>query len=232
MTNIIKTTIPISPNLINNFCMLNATGYNDTLFEFDISDSPLSAEHILGYLSNLKINFRVVGFDDEFLMQYTKTSFMVGHSNLVDHHANLLSTFVTADHYIVPESTIDYTQLHLKYAAELNQQLDFIHNIVPFLISVSSIDSKLKQHLLGDNVTIDDNKLSGVGVNIARLTEIKEALLLIAGNKAIDIKNSTYYTHHYDEYIYDGNKLINYFILNNDCLLLSVVNSNISGSIG
>lgn len=226
---IIKTTIPLSPSLINEYCKRNATGEKDIIFEFDISESSLTPAHILGYLANLKIDFRVTGFDSAFFLEYLKTPFLVGQSNLSRLHANMLMWNVM--HELEFETIGDHQSLYESIPEEvIEQQMELLSSLPLFLIESAEMPGPKKAEVLRCDVKESDKVFEHVGVNFVHLIEFKEFLLKLlfmsVGDMAMKgAEDFTYYTHYFDKYIYGGDKLIQFFINNPENLLHDAINT-------
>lgn len=224
---IIKTTIPLSPSLINEYCKGNASGDNGIMFEFDIADSSLTPAHILGYLSNLKIDFLVTGFDNAFFLEYLRTPFLVGKSNLTRLHANLLTWRFTKELHF--DTLYDYNKLYESVPEEvLEEQATLLSSLPLFLVESADAPGPVKAELLRCDVKESDEVFDNVGVNFVHLIEDNELLLKLLFMEVGDFamkggSEFTYYTHYFDKYIYGGDKLIQFFIDNPDNLLLEAI---------
>ena len=228
---IIKTTIPLSPTLVNDYCKANLTGDNDILFEFDVSDCPLEPDHIFGYLSNLKVDFRVVGFNDDFFRAYLTTNFYVGSSNMMYHHANLLSWAANGEilyRDVLPELETNYNWFFEENEELVKLHLRFVHALPLFLVVSSDVSDEEKERIAG-LYKICGTPVTGMGVNISHLVEFDDVLLRLIGDKVYSFSNGTggdtYYAHHFDKYLYGGDKLIQTFIDHPDNLLNSAINA-------
>lgn len=222
MDKIIPVQVPLSPSEINMYCQANARGDNDILFEFDLERCPLKPAHVLGYLSNLKIDFRVVHYNLDFFVEYLRTPFLVGRSNLARQHANLLTyrTLNTTD----GEVEFDYAAVPAEIVIE---QMSVIRSLPLFLIESSDTEGPIKNSIVGETQHETDIVLDGVGVNIAHLVEFDDLFLRLVTDTLLDFKQR-YYTHYFDEYIYGGDKLIQFFVDNPNNLLSSAVQSIIA----
>lgn len=222
---IIQTTIPLSPTLINEYCKGNAKGNNDIIFEFDISESPLTAAHILGYLANLKIDFRITGFDDAFFLEYLKTPFLVGESNLAKLHANLL--LWKTQHILQYETINGHDALYVAFEnAVIQEQMKVLNSLPLFLMESADVPGPVKAPLVGDKRDDNDDAVfENVGVNFVHLINDPEFLLKLVSPTLMNFEEQSYYTHYFDKYIYGGDKLIQFFIDNPDNLLTSAINT-------
>lgn len=232
MKRIIETTIPLSPQLTNEFCKANNTNTNDIIFDFDVSQTSLTPEHVFGYLSNLKIDFRVSCFDNKFFMEYLKTPFLLGMSNLVHIHAEMLlyralGDVLMEDHGIplrmapiglyesIPEEVIE-------------QQLEVITSLPTFLIQSANVPDDRKELVFnsqGVTVKTSDREFEYVGVNFAHLFVFRELLMKLCSLTFMNLKEQTYYTKYFDEYRYGGDALIKFANDNKSNLLLTGVDT-------
>lgn len=203
---IIPATIPLSPSQINEYCQANCDGDNNIIYEFDVSDCPLKPSHIFGYLSNLKIDFRVVGYDTDFFEEYLRTPFLVGESNLIEDHKNFLLD------QSVPLSILE-------------QQLAVLLSLPLFLVESSNVDGPTKNQYVGEDHRDTDERLEYVGVNFVHLIKDPELLLTVIGDRVYSFDDQRYYTYYFDEYIYGGDKLIQFFIDNPNNLLNVAIES-------
>lgn len=192
-------TIPLSPSEINRYCKANAAGNNDIIYNFDISECELSHSHILGYLSNLKIDFRVSNFTGDFLIEYMRTPFFVGRSNLIDHHKRAIR-----------EQLIDQDIVSQHRALILS---------IPLFLVMSSNASEARKQLLTQEVFATDDVLPSIGPNFAHLVNDSEFIIGQLRENLFTFSGRPYYTHYFNEYIYGGERLINFFNQDVDSLL-------------
>jgi len=223
---IIQTTIPLSPSEINEYCRANASGNNDIIFKFDLKDCSLKPAHILGYLSNLKIDFLVTNFTTEFLVEYMKTPFLVGRSNLSQLHADVL---LAKAHVQTLEDPDMWSSSILKAIPDsvIEHQMDVIRSLPLFLIESSDAPGPVKNPIVGETQHEVGGPVEGVGVNFVHLIEHDEVLLSLVSDTLLDF-NRSYYTYYFDEYIYGGDRLIQFFIDNPTNMLHAVVESFLS----
>ena len=200
--NIILTTIPLSPLLINQYCRANANNNNNILFNFDIAKCSLLPDHIFGYLSNLKIDFLVKNYDDNFVNQYMSTQFFVGYSNLVNIQRDLL--FSDKKNHVV------------------KQHLLMLQSIPLFLVNSSNVPQSIKRSVL-KKINIIKHKIPHVGVNFAHLIKQRDVLLRLIGDQFCNFNDQYYYQYYFDQYIYGGDKLIQFFNDNPTNLLLKAI---------
>ena len=224
---IIPTTIPLSPSLINDYCRGNAAGAQNIIFEFDISESSLTPAHILGYLANLKIDFQITGFDSKFFLEYLRTPFLVGDSNLVRLHANMLTWRTQL--VLEFETLFEHTALYESIPDEVIwEQMMLLNSLPLFLIESSDAPGPIKNPLVGETQDEDDTIFDNVGVNFVHLIKGDQFLLKLVSPTLLDFKSKKYYTHYFDKYIYSGDKLIQFFIDSPNNLLTTAINSMLS----
>lgn len=216
---IIQTKIPLAPSLINQYCKTNCNGEENILFEFDVSDSLLTPGHMLGYLSNLKIDFRVTGFDDAFFIEYLKTPFMVGQSNLSRLHANLLMW--RTQHELPFETITSHDSLYESIPQEvIDQQMQVIKSLPLFLFMSADMSDDIRNPFI-DDLVVNGEVFEYVGVNFVHLISFQEVLLKLVSSTLFEPQ--IYFDHYFDKYIYGGDKLIKFFIDNPDNLLHPVI---------
>lgn len=197
---VIRTTIPLSPAEINQYCKANAAGDNDILYEFDLRDCPLSNNHILGYLSNLKIDFIIRNAPMDFLLDYMKSPFFVGRSNLVHEHKRAI--------------------FHETVGREIIHQHRALFFSLPLFIVMSSNASQETKDLLTKEVKRYDTRYEWVGPNVAHLMNDSEFLLSQIRHQLFEFERP-YLTYYFDEYIYGGERLIKFF--DEDNLLMRAI---------
>ncbi len=195
---IIKTTIPLSPELINIYTKNNKENNQNILFDFNIQQSELSNKHIIGYLSHLKIDFNVYNFTKDFLYEYMTSNFYLGKSNLIEEHLIYLS-----------QHSNELTQEQFKFINSF--PLLLIHSIYPKNKHIDNIIN---------NTNYIKNKNPLIGVNISHFINYSNELLLsLIGDKIYNFKEQYYYNYYFDNHLYDNKKLIQLFIENNKNLL-------------
>jgi len=204
-----QATIPLSPSQINEYCKMKSEG-DELLFFFDISDCDLKPSHILGYLSNLKIDFYIEGFDTNFFLEYLSTPFMVGRSNLVPLHANLLTWKTQQRLSFELIKTYDFLYNEVSEDVIYDQML-IIQSLPLFLVESSNISRSEKDRIVGDKKYFNQ-KFHWVGPNFAHLVAYKEILLQLNATSFYDFSTQTYFRRYFDEYMYGGDKLIQFFI--------------------
>lgn len=224
MVTKIKTQLPLSPQLINQYTIANNKGNNNICFDFDTTTTTMKPKHIVGYLSNLKIPHNIYNFDHEFLYQYMTTPHMTGVSNMIDIHASVICYRVSTNVRHISDTTFHHFNLRkfvLDNLETIDMQIKFIRSMVGFLLS--SVDGYRT-----DDKIIDSTMYPMIGTNLAHLIKIPEMFLQISAETLYDINSRTYYSKHCDEYSYGGKKLIQYFIDSSDNLLHSVVDGLIN----
>jgi len=207
----LKTTIPLSPSEIAEFCEHNAEG-NPMGVTFDIGESKMINEHMLNYLAHLKISCNVTNFDSNFLKAYITSNNFLGNTNLVKHHANVLYFQKYGRPYFI-DSLDEFSFERLEHFPLLNSK---VIKSLPLFLLVSCERIK-KEHR-----TIKCDAMLGVGVNFAHLTQFPEFLLSYIGDSIFNLDDQTYFEYHYDEFLYGGDKLIQHFLDHPDNLMLNI----------
>jgi len=207
----LKTTIPLSPSEIATFCEQNAEGTPMSV-TFDIGKSKMINEHMLNYLSHLKISCKIDNFDAVFLTDYIATKNFLGNTNLAKHHANVLYFQKYGEPYfydVLEEFNID----ELKTVPYIGSKV--IRSLPLFLlVSCDKIEK--------DERFVRKGLMPFAGVNLAHLIQFPEFLLSYVGDKVFTLDKQSYFEHYYDEFIYGGDKLIQHFLDHPDNLLMNV----------
>lgn len=199
---VVDATIPLSPSLINMYCQANAAGDNDIIFNFDLEECELSNAHVLGYLSNLKIPFWIENHSPEFLLEYIRTPFFVGESNMILAHKMALET-----------GMLD-KELVLQHRA-------LIFSLPKFIVQSSSATQERKNAILYDGLEESDHVFTDIGPNIAYLMQDSQLVIEQLRGDLFAFAYRPYYTHYFDEHIYGGDKLIKFF--DEDHLLIKAI---------
>jgi hypothetical protein len=203
---IIKTELPLPASLVNQYAKANRSGENDILFEFDLSQNDMSPKHVLGYLSNLKIDFRMANVTSELLLEYMKTPFFVGRSNLAEMHAAVLTCEQLEEGCTGIEKDIPTS---LK-----RDQIEFIRSLPLYLIHSSNMSEVQKVEVLGTQTPIVQEANPNIGVNLAHLVADDELFVRLISSSLYDFETQRYYSYYFDKYIYGGDRLIQFFIDN------------------
>lgn len=223
----IHTTIPLAPSLINEYCKDKRDPSSDGIvFVFDIKECPLKSEHILGYLANLKVDFRVVNIDEEFLVRYMQTDFFVGNSNLIQHHANFLyyHKFRTllfddpelmsdiAGNKLIYNFYRDCNEVGTKESNPFDDQMKVIRSLPKFLVHCCGTIDELRRAAIIGPIVKQEDKLKYCGANIARLIDCSDDLLLqLIADKVFNFEQQLYYSFYFDKFYYNQTKLIAFF---------------------
>lgn len=217
---IIKAQLPLPASLINQYAKANRAGSNDILFQFDISQTEMTPKHVLGYLSNLKIDFLAVNVTSEFLLEYMKTPFFVGQSNLIDLHAQVLACEALKE---------DCTELERGIPPAVSQdQLELMRSLPLYLIKSSNIGDAQKGDILGTRLNKVRESNPNIGVNFAHLASKDELFVRLISSTLYDFETQSYYSYYFDKYIYGGDRLIQFFI-DNPSNMLNAALEGLSG---
>lgn len=200
----VRAEIPLKPSEIVRYTKLNVAG-EDFNVVLDVNDCKLSNKHIFNYLSHLKIDCEIAGFTPELIYDYIITSDFIGYTNLVKYHANTI--------YYQKYGTLYYDlDVNVDYESIPHINVDVINSLPMFVMSSCG---KLKCE------KIDNTIQEGTGVNFAHLVRDKNFFVAYLGGNVGDLY-STYYTYHFDKFIYGGDKLIQHFMDYDDNLLLKL----------
>ena len=206
----LNTTIPLSPSQISEYCSYNSDG-NPMKVVFDIGNSKMINHHMLNYLSHLKIPCEVENFSAEFLRDYITTTNFLGETNLAKHHANVLYYQKYGTPYF-PEVLADFGLDDLEAFGSLKYN---VIESLPMFLLVSCGRLSSEKYVKG-------GEMQTAGVNFAHLVPFPEFLLALIGDTIFNFEHQHYYSHYYDEFIYGGDKLIQWFVDNPQNLLMDV----------
>lgn len=206
MSNKIYSTVPLLPNTILKYTTGNANGM-DYVIELDLKNTKLSMDHLFNYISHLKINCEFLNIDKEFVIEYIRTPYMIGNSNMIKYYMNALYyTKYKKIYFEDLELTLDYSEFVLTNDIKLFQSLPI------FLLN--HVENSDKTYTFDHTAEILD-----IGINFVHIIKHDSFLIELLNDDIFDTSTMKYYNYYFDNSIYDGHKLIKYFINNSNNLM-------------
>lgn len=201
MSNKLYSTIPLLPATIIKYTTGNAAGL-DYYIELDLKNVKLSMNHLFNYISHLKIDCEFLNIDKEFFIEYIRTPYMIGNSNMIKYYMNALY----------------YTKYRRLYFEDLELKLDYSEFILTDHIRLlESLPLFLLNHIENSDKINKFNHTSeilDIGINFVHIIKYDSFLIELLNDSIFDISLMKYYNHYFDKSIYDGHKLIKYFMNN------------------
>ncbi|WPU65626.1 hypothetical protein [Peredibacter starrii] len=213
MTNqrILDVTLPLSPqNQIEYF------KDKSILFRIDMANSRITPKQCFMTLSNMRIKAEIGNITPAVLEEYMTANFVIETTNLPQIIANIILGYkYQRMPYVDVESHFsleNYANFIVNHEEMIQQWCGLINSIPLYLImSTNKIHSEdeIKQWKL-DHPKVE-GKIPNIGVNISQLLALPDFLsLFFDPTEMKTLLQHPYFPYYFDEYIYGGEKLINF----------------------
>jgi len=205
VNNVIETTAPIAiDELKKHFTN------KEVSFLIDYKNSELKGEKLLTYLSNLDLPCNLKNIDNDLMKDYFNTTSIVKCKALEERAIDILFTFKNVDPNTYDSEASKFVSENLEIVEKWIKKLDSLSLYNMYIVEEDSFKDYVKGHPHDDTDDLE-------GVNFISLLD-NTRFFEYYGN--VEEKNLTYYTKYFNDYMFRGKNLFEYWANENNPLFL------------
>mgnify|MGYP001328929423 FL=1 len=182
----------------------------DISFLIDYKKSDLKGEKLLTYLSNLDLPCDLKNIDNDLMKDYFHSSSIVKCKALEDRAIDILFQFKTIDKNSYDSEASKFVSENLEIVQVWTKKLESLSLYNMYIVGEDAFKDYVENHPKDDT-----DELEGINfISILNNTRFFEFY------KTVDDKNLTYYTKYFNEYMFRGKNLFEYWANENNPLFL------------